>query len=171
MSWMPVALLGLILEVGGIGYTACVLRNEWKKTARAGEHFEPQWLRRIFVRSQSVRVQAVAANMTIDAYASAYVSPNFQADDPIEDRLQQVEYWLQRVVKDSSEAELRLENKSRELKRQMESNAEETTQRFKQINEQLRHESILDLRRTGWGLIVAAGGLLLQVPAAVQAVL
>lgn len=171
MPWMDVALVGLIFEIGGIGYTACVLRSEWKKTARAGEHFEPLWMHKIFVRSQGVRVQVPTANMTINVNASAYVSPIFQADDPIEDRMRQVEDWLHRIVKQSGEAELRLETKNRELTRQIQSNAEETAQRFKEIGEQLRHESVLDLRRTGWGLIAAAGGLLLQVPAAVVAAL
>jgi hypothetical protein len=162
------ALFGLVLEAGGFGYAAFILWREWQKAARPHEFFEPQWLRRILRRTVGVEVRAVAAHATASASASAYVVPQL-GDGSVEQRLEQLELWVVQMLKTNGEARAQLDEKDRALEQQIKSNDEASGQRFDRVEEQLRAESVIDLRRTGWGLIAAALGLLLQVPLAVAA--
>ncbi|WP_230597387.1 hypothetical protein [Rhodococcoides fascians] len=105
--------------------------------------------------------------MTATGHSFASVSPVLDGTGSFEERIRQLELWMSQVLVNASKAEQRLDAKDRELEQHIQAAADETSSRFARIDEELRQESVLDLRRTGWGLAAAAVGMLLQVPAAI----
>lgn len=158
---------GLVLEIAGFGYTAVVMRSEWIANARSGEYFEPRWLRRMLRRPNAIPTRTVHAEMTATGHSFASVRPVFDGTGSPEERIEQLERWMSQVLVNASTAEQRLDAKDRDLEQQIQAAADATSSRFARIDEELRQESVLDLRRTGWGLTAAAAGMLLQVPAAI----